>query len=94
MKQKLESIISKGKIIALVGLTFLASNCQFSKQDVEPEVLGYVVTNQLFAPNCDISSILPCGIKWSGSDGYGRTCSGVGTWCPEGEYCIGNDMVD
>ena len=93
MKQKLESVINKGKILALASIAALTINCkpllnQPVNYDAEPEVLGYVVTDQLFAPNCDISSILPCGIEWSGSDGYGEMSSGVGTWCPSGESCI------
>ena len=41
MKQKLESVINKGKTLALASLAFLAVNCQPLHQ-VEPEVLHQV----------------------------------------------------
>ena len=96
MEQRLESIINKGKIFALASIAALTINCQPLlnqpvKYDAEPEVLGYAVEQSGPCIPLHDSSIIPYGIKWSGSNDCGETASGVGTWCPEGEvYYEGN----
>ena len=89
MKQKLESVIKKVKILALASLTSLAINCQYQNigTGVEVSPIEEEKTYNSHISDCDCSSIFPCGVRWRSSDGYGGTCSGIGTWCPPGEFC-------
>ncbi len=78
MKQKLESVINKGKILALASLAFLTVNCQplgYTEPKVEDGVKLAVEQSGPYIPNHN-SSVIPHSTEWSGE----RTAFGVRTW--------------
>jgi hypothetical protein len=89
MKQKLESIIIKGKMLALASLAFLTVNCQplgYTEPKIEEDVKLAVEQSGPYIPNNN-NPVIPHSIEWNGE----RTAVGVGKWCPEGEvYYEGN----
>jgi len=64
MKQKLESIVKKGKVLALAGLMYLTIGCASSKFYIEPKV-GVIIpgsaTEQAYEPSATIGGA--CGLS-------------------------------
>lgn len=64
MKQKLESILKKGKMFALTGLMYLAMGCASSKFYVEPKI-GVIIPGEAKEQDYESSTTIggACGIS-------------------------------
>jgi len=92
MKQKLESIVKKGKMFALAGLVYLTMGCASSKFYVEPKV-GVMVPGaakeQTYEPSATIGGA--CGLSGKASGLELET--GLDYFHSSGEYIETNHIL-